>query len=73
MPVPARGGGRARESASSEAEMNPRARRSPLEGDVREAWTLERGGACSREPLTGPLRWAVGGHRGVRRALRVRF
>jgi hypothetical protein len=32
MPVPACGGGRAREGASSEAEMNPRAGRSPLEG-----------------------------------------
>jgi hypothetical protein len=34
MPVPACGGGRAREGASSEAETNPRARRSPLEGGV---------------------------------------
>jgi hypothetical protein len=34
MPVPACGGGRAREGASSEAEMNPRARRNSLEGSV---------------------------------------
>jgi hypothetical protein len=34
VPVPACGGGRAREGASSELEMNPRARRNPLEGDV---------------------------------------
>jgi hypothetical protein len=34
MPVPACGGGRAREGASSKAEVNPRVRRSPLEGVV---------------------------------------
>jgi hypothetical protein len=34
MPVPACGSGCAREGASSEAEMDHRARRSPLEGDV---------------------------------------
>jgi hypothetical protein len=34
MPVPACGSGRACEGASSEAEANPRARRSPLEGGV---------------------------------------
>jgi hypothetical protein len=34
MPVPACGGGCARERTLSEAEVNPRARRSPLEGGV---------------------------------------
>jgi hypothetical protein len=48
-------GPRARRSPL-EGDVNPRAGRSPLEGGV----DLERGGACSREPLTGPLRWAVG-------------
>jgi hypothetical protein len=34
MPVPACGGGCAREGASSEVEVNPRARWSPLEGGM---------------------------------------
>jgi hypothetical protein len=63
MPVPACGGGRAREGASSEAEMNPRARRnsievsvspqarrSPLEGGVnpRAGWSPLEGGVDPR-------------------------
>jgi hypothetical protein len=64
MPVPACGGGRAREGASSEAEMNPRAGRSPLEGGVNPR--------AGRSPLEGAFDWAAlvgrGGHRGVGRA-----
>jgi hypothetical protein len=44
MPVPACGGGCAREGASSEAEMNPRAGRSPLEGAFDWAALVGRGG-----------------------------
>jgi hypothetical protein len=69
MPVPACGSGRAREGASSEAEMNPRARRSPLEGGVSPR--------ARRNLLEGALDWATpvgrGGHRGVCRALCVRL
>jgi hypothetical protein len=67
MPVPVRGSGRAREEASSEAEMNPQARRSPLEGGVNPR--------VGRSPLEGALDWATlvgrGGHRGVGHALGV--
>jgi hypothetical protein len=82
MPVPARGGGRAREGASSEAEMNPRARRSLLEGDVnpRAGRSPLEGGVDPRARrclLEGALDWATpvgrGGHRGMGRALRVRL
>jgi hypothetical protein len=65
MPVSMCGGGHAREGASSEAEVNPRARRSPLEGGV-----YPRAG---RSLLEGALDWATpvgcGDHRGVGRAL----
>jgi hypothetical protein len=50
MPVPARGGGRAREGASREAEMNPRARRSLLEGALDWATPVGRGGPPRRGP-----------------------
>jgi hypothetical protein len=64
MSVPACGGGRAREGASSEAETNPRARLSPLEGGVNPR--------AGRSPLEGAFDWAAlvgrGGHRGVSRA-----
>jgi hypothetical protein len=82
MPVPACGGGRAREGASSEAEVNPRARRSPLEGVVnpRARRSLLEGGVSPRAGwslLEGALDWATtvghGGHRGVGRALCVRL
>jgi hypothetical protein len=82
MPVPACGGGRAREGASSEAEMNPRARRNPLEGDVspRARRSPLEGGVnprARRSPLEGDLDWTTlvgrGGHCGVGRALRMRL
>jgi hypothetical protein len=82
MPVPACGGGRAREGASSEEEMNPRARRNSIEGSVspRAGRSPLEGGAgprARRSLLEGALDWATpvgrGGHRGVGRALRVRF
>jgi hypothetical protein len=67
MPVPACGSGRAREEALSEAETNPRAGRSPLEGGVDPR--------ARRSLLEGALDWAPmvgrGGHRGVGRALGV--
>jgi hypothetical protein len=59
----------AREGASSEAEMYPRARRSPLEGGVSPR--------ARRNLLEGAFDWAtlVGrrGHRSVGRALCVRL
>jgi hypothetical protein len=80
MPVPACGSGRAREEASSEAETNPRAGRSPLEGGVnpRARRSPLEGGMDPRARwslLEGALDWATlvgrGGHRGVGRALGV--
>jgi hypothetical protein len=64
MPVPACGGGHAREGASSEAEMNPRARRSPLEGgvDPRGRRSPLEGGVdprARRSLLEGALDWAT--------------
>jgi hypothetical protein len=58
MPVPACGGGRAREGASSEAEMNPRARRNSIEGSVnpRARRSPLEGGVgpqAGRSPLEG--------------------
>jgi hypothetical protein len=82
MPVPACGSGCDREGASSEAEMNPRARRNPLEGGVnpRAGRSLLEGGVsprARRSLLEGALDWATpvgrGGHRGVGRALCVRL
>jgi hypothetical protein len=82
MPVPACGGGRACEGASSEAEMNPRARRNSLEGSVnpRARRSPLEGGVsprARRSLLEGALDWATpvgcGGHCGVGRALRVRL
>jgi hypothetical protein len=69
MPVPACRSRCAREGASSEAEVNPRARRSPLEGGVSPR--------ARRNPLEGDFDWATpvgrGGHRSVGRALCVRL
>jgi hypothetical protein len=69
MLVPACGSRRAREGASSEAEMSPRARRNPLEGGVNPR--------ARRNLLEGALDWATlvgrGGHRSVGRALCVRL
>jgi hypothetical protein len=69
MPVPACGSRYACESASSEAEVNPRARRNPLEGGVSPR--------ARRNLLEGALDWATpvgrGGHRGVGRARCVRL
>jgi hypothetical protein len=58
MPVPACGNRRACEGASSEAEVNPRARRSPLEGGVspRARRILLEGAAgprARRNPIEG--------------------
>jgi hypothetical protein len=80
MLVPVCGSGRAREEASSEAETNPRARRSPLEGGVspRARRSPLEGGVdprARRSLLEGALDWATpagcGGHHGVGRALGV--
>jgi hypothetical protein len=77
MPVPACGGGRAREGASSEVETNPRTRRSLLEGgvDPRARRSPLEGGVspqAGRSLLEGALDWATsvgrGDHRGVGRA-----
>jgi hypothetical protein len=82
MHVPAGGSRYAREGASSEAEVNPRARRNPLEGGAspRARRNLLEGGAsprARRNPLEGAFDWATlvgrGGHCGVGRALRVRL
>jgi hypothetical protein len=51
MPVPACGNGRTCERASSEAEANPRARRSPLEGGVNPR--------ARRNLLEGAFEWAT--------------
>jgi hypothetical protein len=68
------------EGASSEAEVNPRARRNPLEGDVspRARRNLLEGGVsprAMRNLLEGAFGWATpvgrGGHRSVSRALCV--
>jgi hypothetical protein len=81
MPVPACGNRRAREGASSEAEVSPRARRNPLEGGVsprarRNPLEGGREPLSVAEPARGAFDWAtpVGrrGHRGVGRALGVR-
>jgi hypothetical protein len=79
MPVPACGGRRAREGGgSSEAETSPRARRSPLQGDVnpRARRNPLEGGVnprARRSPLEGACDWATpvgrGGHGSVGRAL----
>jgi hypothetical protein len=70
------------EGASSEAEVNPRVRRSLLEGAVspRARRNPLEGGVSPRarwKPLEGAFDWATlvgrGGHRGVGRALRVRL
>jgi hypothetical protein len=67
MFVPACGNRSACEGASSEAEVNPRARRNPLEGGVNPR--------ARRNPLEGACGWATpvgrGGHRSVGRALCV--
>jgi hypothetical protein len=82
MPVPACGSRRAREGASSEAEMSPRARRNPLEGGVspRARRNPLEGGVsprARRNLLEGPFDWATpvgrGGHRSVGRALCARL
>jgi hypothetical protein len=77
MPVPACGGGCAREGAPSEAEVYPRVRRSLLEGGVyprARRSPLEEGVSprAGRSLLEGALDWATlvgrGDHRGVGRA-----
>jgi hypothetical protein len=77
MSVPACGNGRACEGASSEAEANPRARRSPLEGamDPRARRNPLEGGVnprARRDLLEGAFEWAAlvsrGDHRSVGRA-----
>jgi hypothetical protein len=82
MPVPACGSRCAREGASSEAEMSPRAGRNPLEGGVnpRAGRNPLEGGVgprAGRNLLEGAFDWAtpVGrrGHRSVGRALCVRL
>jgi hypothetical protein len=82
MSVPACGNRRVCKGASSEAEVNPRARRNLLEGDVNPR--------ARRNPLEGDVNPRArrnlpegafgratpvgrGGHRGVGRALCVRF
>jgi hypothetical protein len=64
MPVPACGKGRACAGASSEAEANPRARRSPLEGAMnpRARRNLLEGGVnprARRNLLEGAFEWAA--------------
>jgi hypothetical protein len=82
MPVPACGSRRAREGASSEAEVSPRARRNPLEGGVspRARRNLLNGGVsprARRNLLEGAFDWATRvdrrGHCSVGRALCVRL
>jgi hypothetical protein len=82
MPVPVCGSRCAREGASSEAEVNLRARRNPLEGGVspRARWNPLEGGVsprARRNLLEGDFAWATpvgrGGHRSVGHALCVRL
>jgi hypothetical protein len=69
MSVPACGNRRACEGASGEAEVNPRARRNPLEGAVNpRARRNLLEGAFGQATLVGR-----GGHRGMGRALCVRL
>jgi hypothetical protein len=69
MSVPACENGRVCEGASSEAEVNPRARRNPLEGAVNPR--------ARQNLLEGAFRWATPmgreDHRSVGRALCVRL
>jgi hypothetical protein len=82
MSVPACGNRRACGGASSEAEVDPRARRNPLEGavDPRARRNLPEGAAnprARRNLLEGVFGRATpvgrGGHRSVGRALCVRL
>jgi hypothetical protein len=82
MSVPTCGNRRACEGASSEAEANPRARRSPLEGAMnpRARRNPLKGGVnprARRNLLEGAFEWAVlvgrGDHRSVGRAPCVRL
>jgi hypothetical protein len=64
MSVPTCGNGRARAEASSEAEVNPRTRWSPLEGAMnpRARRNLLEGGVnprARRNPLEGAFEWAA--------------
>jgi hypothetical protein len=64
MSVPVCGNGRAREGASSEAEANPRARRSPLEGAMNPQVRRNplEGGVnprARRNLLEGAFEWAA--------------
>jgi hypothetical protein len=64
MSVPACGNGRACEGASSEAEVNPRARQSPLEGamNARAMRNPLEGGVnprARRNLLEGAFEWAA--------------
>jgi hypothetical protein len=74
MSVPACGNGRAREGVSSEAEVIPRARRSPLEGGVnpRARRSPLEGGVnprARRNLLEGAFEWATSVGRGDRRSV----
>jgi hypothetical protein len=80
MPVPACGNGRVCGGASSEAEANPRTRRSPLEGAIhpRAGRNPLEGGVnprARRNLLEGAFEWAAlvgrGDPRGVGRAPHV--
>jgi hypothetical protein len=82
MSVPACGNGRVCEGASSEAEVNPRARRSPPEGAVsprvrRNPLEGAVNPRARRNLLEGAFRWATPmgreDHRSVGRALCVRL
>jgi hypothetical protein len=82
MSAPACGNRRACEGASSEAEVNPRARRNPLEGGVNPQARRNpfEGGVNSRARrnlLKGAFGWATpvgrGGQRSVGRAPCVRL
>jgi hypothetical protein len=82
MSVPACGNGRACEGGSSEADVNPRSRRNPLEGAVnpRARRNLLEGAVnprARRNLLEEAVGWATpagrGGHRSVGRALCVRL
>jgi hypothetical protein len=82
MLIPACGNERACEGASSEAEVNPRARRNPLEGVVnpRARRNPLEGGVnprARRNLLEGAFEWATpvgcGDHRSVGRAPCVRL
>jgi hypothetical protein len=82
MPVPACGSGRVCEGASSEAKVNPRAKRNPLEGDVsprarrnplEEAVNPRARRSLLEDAFGRATPVGRGGHRSVGRALCVRL